>query len=1092
MSGQPIDLLQRRRQREAAKARERDGAEAAAPSGMDESAATPTPPAEVSEADAVAYAELHCLSDFSFQRGASSASELFQRAARLGYAALAITDECSLAGIVRAWVAAREHGIDLIVGSEVKLDSDLKLVLLVQDQQGYSNLCQLITTGRRRSAKGEYALTRSDLEGGTSGLLALWLPPPAQACTAQTVAQAEWIKQHFPQQSWIAVELHRDGGDEARLAFLQQLGQQQQLPLTAAGDVHMHLRRRRALQDVMTAIRLNTTVEQAGHALFPNGERHLRPLPLLARTYPAELLQESVRIAALCHFRMESLHYEYPSEVVPAGMQPIAHLRALTWAGAGLRWPDGLEENNRRQLDSELALIEKLEYEHFFLTVHDIVHWARAQQPPILCQGRGSAANSAVCYCLGITEIDPIRSNLLFERFISEERDEPPDIDVDFEHERREEVIQYVFNKYGRHRAALAATVIMYRRKSAARDVGRALGLGDDQLNQLSAAYSHAHGDIPLAQRLRECGFDPASRLMHQLVALVEELRGSPRHLSQHVGGFVISEHPLNTLVPVENASMAERTVIQWDKDDLESLKLLKVDCLALGMLTCLRRCFDLLREHEGKNYTIATLPPEDKETYTMIQKADTIGVFQIESRAQMSMLPRLRPANFYDLVVEIAIVRPGPIEGGMVHPYLRRRKGLEPIAYPVSTKQDDSGNKDQQNRIEAILERTCGVPIFQEQVMKLVQVVAGFTPGRADQLRRAMGSWRNDGTVEKFQKEIYDGMHEQGYSAYADNLFNQIKGFGSYGFPESHSASFALLAYASSYIKRHHPAVFTCALLNSLPMGFYAPAQLIQDVRRHGVEVRPIDVMHSLWHCTLERSGGALALRLGLCLLKGASEALAARIAAARSEHAFASVADLVQRAALSRFESERLAEAGALRQLAGHRHRARWYSAGAERLPPLLAQAQTPELDITLRPPSTAQNVEADYATQGYSLEAHPVALIRRELQQRRLSDSRAIRTRQHGETARVAGLVTVRQRPPEAGGVTFVTLEDEYGQINLVVWERIALRYRRELLESTLLRVDGQLQIVDEVCHLVAHKLENLSGLLPRFGFVSRDFH
>lgn len=1098
MSDQPIDLLERRRRREAAKAREQEGAhDSAAASSNPAGSQTDTGTdrgrlPEGTDASNLAYAELHCLSDFSFQRGASSADELFQRAAKLGYAALAITDECSLAGIVRAWNASREHGVALIVGSEVQLDAGLKLVLLVQDQQGYSHLCQLITTGRRRSAKGEYALTRADLEGGTDGLLALWLPPPAQACAVQTTTQAEWIKLHFPQRSWIAVELHRDGGDAARLAFLQQLAQQQQLPLTASGDVHMHLRRRRALQDVMTAIRLNTTVEQAGHALFPNGERHLRPLPLLARTYPAGLLQESVRIAELCHFRLDSLHYEYPSEVVPAGMKPIEHLRALTWTGAQRRWPGGVEERHRRQLESELALVEEKRYEHFFLTVHDIVQWARAQEPPILCQGRGSAANSAVCYCLGITEIDPVKSNLLFERFISTERDEPPDIDVDFEHERREEVIQYVFNKYGRHRAALAATVIMYRRKSAARDVGRVLGLGDDQLNQLSAAYSHAHGEIPLAQRLGECGFDPDSRLMRQLVALVKELRGSPRHLSQHVGGFVISEHPLYTLVPVENASMAERTVIQWDKDDLESLKLLKVDCLALGMLTCLRRCFDLLREHEGKSFTISTLPPEDPETYKMIQKADTIGVFQIESRAQMSMLPRLKPANFYDLVVEIAIVRPGPIEGGMVHPYLRRRKKLEPITYPVSTKHDDSGNKDKQNRIEAILERTCGVPIFQEQVMKLVQVVAGFTPGRADQLRRAMGSWRNDGTVEKFQKEIYDGMRDEGYSAYADNLFNQIKGFGSYGFPESHSASFALLAYASSYLKRHHPAVFTCALLNSLPMGFYAPAQLIQDARRHGVETRPIDVMHSLWHCTLERSGDALALRLGLCLLKGASEAMAARIATARSERAFASVADLVQRAALSRFESERLAEAGALRQLAGHRHRARWYSAGAERLPPLLADAQTPELDIALRPPSTAENVEADYATQGYSLESHPVALIRRELQRRRLSDSRAIRTRQHGESARVAGLVTVRQRPPEAGGVTFVTLEDEYGQINLVVWERIALRYRRELLESTLLRVDGQLQIVDEVCHLVAHKLENLSGLLPRFGFVSRDFH
>jgi error-prone DNA polymerase len=1088
MSGAPIDLAARRRLRDAAKAQTplsdatRDTALPAVPASSEP--ATP---------DADVYAELHCLSDFSFQRGASCADELFERAKKLGYAALAVTDECSLAGIVRAFNASRAHDLPLIVGSELRLEDGLALVLLVESPDGYANLCRIITQARLRSEKGEYCVRRDDLLPCRDGLLALWLPGASAALGSNVCdEQAQWIKSHYLQRSWIAVELHKDGSDAQRLIALRILAQRHALPLVAAGDVHMHLRRRRALQDVMTAIRLNTTVDQAGHALFPNGERHLRPLPALRRIYPEELLAESLAIARRCRFRLDSLRYEYPSEVVPEGSRPIEHLRALTWAGAAEQWPGGIEPQHRAQLETELALVEKLKYEHFFLTVHDIVRWARAQKPPILCQGRGSAANSAVCYCLGITSIDPIRSNLLFERFISEERDEPPDIDVDFEHERREEVIQYVFNKYGRRRAALAATVIMYRRKSAARDVGRALGLGDDQLNQLSAAYSHAHGDIPLAQRLSECGFDPDSRLMRYLMALVEELRGSPRHLSQHVGGFVISEHPLHTLVPVENASMPNRTVIQWDKDDLESLKLLKVDCLALGMLTCLRRCFDLLREHRGLDYDLVKLPKENKETYEMIQKADTIGVFQIESRAQMSMLPRLKPANFYDLVVEIAIVRPGPIEGGMVHPYLRRRKGLEKVEYPTSTLQTEAQNKDKQNRIAAILSRTCGVPIFQEQVMKLVQEVAGFTPGRADQLRRSMGSWKNDGTVEKFQQEIFDGMHERGYGEYAEGLFNQIRGFGSYGFPESHSASFALLAYASSYIKCHHPAVFTCALLNSLPMGFYAPSQLIQDARRHDVTVRPIDVTCSEWHCTLERDGETLALRLGFCLLKGASEALAQRILAARAQRAFASVADLVQRAALDRFERERLAEAGTLQPLAGHRHQARWRSAGAERLPPLLATAHTPELAVRLREPTTTENVEADYATQGYSLEAHPMALIRAELRQRRLSDSRAIRERQHGDPARVAGLVTVRQRPPEAGGVTFVTLEDEFGQINLVVWERVALRYRRELLESTVLRVDGQLQIVDNVCHLVAHRLENLSPLLPGIGIVSRDFH
>jgi error-prone DNA polymerase len=1154
MSDPPIDLAERRRRR-AAQQTAADGAQPRSPassasaahdadataSATDDPAASETPAGNETgnETETGRYAELHCLSDFSFQRGASSAGELFERAKKLGYAALAITDECSLAGIVRAFNASRDHDLPLVIGSELHLQDGPSVVLLVENQDGYSNLCRIITRARLRSDKGEYRVCRGDLDDSSAGLFALWLPalaasagyaaaaPPATqdthgasaASAAATVpaattagkatgdsgsaqkttsrnaghdTQAQWLRQLFPQRCWIAVELHRDGTDAQRLAALQILAQREGFPLVAAGDVHMHRRGRRALQDVMTAIRLNTTVDQAGSALFPNGERHLRPLAALQRLYPPELLATSVAIAQRCHFRLDTVHYEYPHEVVPPGLWPIEHLRTLTWAGAVKRWPEGIEEKNRRQLQDELALIGKLKYEHFFLTVHDIVRWARAQEPPILCQGRGSAANSAVCYCLGITSIDPVRSNLLFERFISEERDEPPDIDVDFEHERREEVIQYVFGKYGRDRAALAATVIMYRRKSAARDVGRALGLGDDQLNQLSEAYSHAHGDIPLAQRLRECGFDPTSRLLRQLVALVEELRGSPRHLSQHVGGFVISEHPLHTLVPVENASMADRTVIQWDKDDLESLRLLKVDCLALGMLTCLRRCFDLLREHCDLDYNLATLPPEDGKTYTMIQQADTIGVFQIESRAQMSMLPRLKPANFYDLVVEIAIVRPGPIEGGMVHPYLRRRKGLEPIVYPESTLQNAAGNAERKNRIEAILERTHGVPIFQEQVMKLVQVVAGFTPGRADQLRRAMGSWKHDGTVEKFQKEIFDGMRQQGYEAYAEGLFNQIKGFGSYGFPESHSASFALLAYASSYIKRHHPAVFTCALLNSLPMGFYAPAQLIQDARRHDVVVRPIDVTRSHWHCTLERIDTGHALRLGLCLLKGASAALAARIDAARTTRAFVDVADLVQRAALNRFESERLAEAGALQQLAGHRHRARWYSAGAERLPPLLADAQRAELEVRLRPPSTAENVEADYATQGYSLESHPLALIRRELRRRHIGDSRRLREQPHGAQASVAGLVTVRQRPPEAGGVTFLTLEDEFGPINIVVWERVALRYRRELLESTVLRIDGQLQQVDGVCHLVAQRLQNLSRLLPQIDVSARNFH
>ncbi|MDC8012286.1 error-prone DNA polymerase [Tahibacter sp. BL] len=1129
MSGKTIDLAERRRLRDARRAAQGDAAIEAPSNAMTLPTATPSPAsalggegwdegatpdasssllqAETSAAASICaiandragaatalplipYAELHCLSDFSFQRGASSAPELFDRAKKLGYRALAITDECSLAGIVRAFNASRDTGVPLVVGSEFTLDDGIKLVLLVENQNGYTELCRLITDARRRSEKGEYRIARGDFRAAPEGLLALWLPSPGHRANDD---QAAWIKAQFPARAWIGVELHRGADDTARLDAWQALGARHQLPLVAAGDAHMHVRRRRALQDVMTAIRIGTTVANAGAALHPNGERHLRRIEQLRAIYPEELIARSVAIAARCTFRLGDIRYEYPHEVVPAGIRASTHLAALTWAGAAGKWEGGPDEHTRRQIEKELALIEKLKYEHFFLTVHDIVRWARAQEPPILCQGRGSAANSAVCYCLGITSIDPVRGNLLFERFISEERDEPPDIDVDFEHERREEVIQYVFGKYGRHRAALAATVIMYRRRSAARDVGRALGLSDDQLNLLSNVYSYGHGEVPLFQRLAEAGFDPDSRLMRQLIVLVEELRGSPRHLSQHVGGFVISEHPLTTLVPVENAAMPDRTVIQWDKDDLESLKLLKVDCLALGMLTCLRKCFDLLRAHEGADYELHTLPPEDPATYEMIRKADTIGVFQIESRAQMSMLPRLKPANFYDLVIEIAIVRPGPIEGGMVHPFLRRRAGLEKIDYPRSSLPDEAGDLDKKGRIEKILERTCGVPIFQEQVMKLVQEVAGFTGGMADQLRRSMGSWRNDGQVEIFRDKIYKGMHDRGYGDFADRLYSQIKGFGSYGFPESHSASFALLAYASSWLKCHRPAVFACALINSQPMGFYAPTQIVQDARRHGVDIRPPDVAASDWDCTLERADdGALALRLGLRLVKGMSETAALRIVAARANATFDGVADIVRRAALTRRERDCLAEAGAFKQVAGHRHRARWDSAGAERDLPVLAGAAVREARIALRPPSTAENVLTDYATLGLSLERHPIGLIRGVLDGEHRRSSRVLGELVNGTPVRTAGLVTVRQRPPEAGGATFMTLEDEYGQINLVIWRDVAERYRRPLLESTILGVDGMLQEEQNVRHVIAQRLIDLSGLLPQIGSQSRDFH
>jgi error-prone DNA polymerase len=1117
------------------------------------------------------YAELHCLSNFSFQRGASSAQELFERAKKLGYAALAITDECSLSGIVRAYEASNDTGIALIVGTEIQLADGPKLVVLAADHDGYSDICQLITTGRRRSAKGEYQLTCADAERLGPGVRVLWTPrhsalPPRRAsdredtnaATRDEDTHGAWIVRHFAGRAWLAVELHRGPDDAAELARLHKLGARHALPLVAAGDVHMHVRRRRALQDALTAIRLGCTVAESGHALFPNGERHLRRIDTLAEIHPDDLLAETLRIAAQCTFNMKKLKYEYPHELVPAEMpDAAAYLRQLTCAGAAVRWPGGPPAAVREQIDKELALIAELKYEHFFLTVEDIVRWARTRDPPILCQGRGSSANSAVCYCLGVTAVTPESGNLLFERFLSKERNEPPDIDVDFEHERREEVIQYVFNKYGRNRAALAATVISYRRKSAVRDVGRVLGLSDDALDQLTGIVTRVPGAQSPADAMRERGFDPDSRVLRQLVTLVGELRGFPRHLSQHVGGFVISERPLHHLVPVENAAMPDRTIIQWDKDDLETMKLLKVDCLALGMLTCLRKCFDLLRRHAKLDLSLYGIPTDDEKTYDMICRADTVGVFQVESRAQMSMLPRLRPRCFYDLVIEVAIVRPGPIQGNMVHPYLRRRNGQEPIDYPQSKFERDSGR--QSSRVKEALERTLGVPIFQEQVMKLIQVVAGFTPGEADELRRAMAAWKRKGGLEKFHDRIRDGMLERGYDeAYFERIFEQIKGFGDYGFPESHAASFALLAWASCWMKNYYPAAFTCALLNSQPMGFYQPAQLIQDAKQHGVRVLPADVTVSTWDCELEqlepsppsepggegwargqhenvyehqqrshpsshtlcvadsgppnaapspqpsppterplgereRSAPQFALRLGLRLIRGLSEATAQRIVAARTTAPFRDVADLTARARLNAGERACLADAGALRSLSGHRHRARWDIAGTEQPLPVLADATINEEQIRLRPPSLREDVMNDYATLGLSLTLHPLALIRPALVRRRVVPARAtIDTANHGRRMRCAGLVTVRQHPGTAKGVTFVTLEDETGHVNVVVWQSLAEKQHRVLLESAVMGVDGTLEAVDGVYHLIASRLHDYSALLPELAFASRDFH
>jgi len=1053
----------------------------------------------------MAYAELHCLSNFSFLRGASHPEELVARAAGLGYAALAVTDECSVAGVVRAHVAAREHGLKLIVGSEFRLEDGLRCVLLATDRIGYGQLCRLITRARRAAAKGEYRLRRSDFGGEGDGgwgigdsrnaerptqsasspspipyplsptsLLALWLPAIRPDPT-----EATWLASVFPGRLWVAVELLTTGQDRRRLAALTQLGRELGLPLVAAGDVHMHVRGRRALQDVLTAARLCVPVEQAGYALFPNGERHLRPLPRLRELYPPELLAATLDVAARCTFSLDELRYEYPREIVPEGETPASWLRKLTTDGERSRWPEGTPPAARALIDHELELIAELNYEAYFLTVHDIVRFARGRG--ILCQGRGSAANSAVCYALGITEVNPACMEMLFERFISRERNEPPDIDVDFEHERREEVIQYLYARYGRHRAALAATVICYRPRSALRDVARAMGLDTLQVAALARSMQWWDGSRIAEERVRDVGLDPASPVLVRVLALARTLLGFPRHLSQHVGGFVIARDLLEELVPVENAAMPDRTVIQWDKDDLDALGLLKVDVLGLGMLAAIRRAFDLVAKHRGQRWTLATVPAEDPLVYDMIGHADTVGVFQIESRAQMAMLPRLKPRNYYDLVIEVAIIRPGPIQGDMVHPYLRRRGGLEPVNYPSA-------------EVEGVLKRTLGVPIFQEQVMQLAIVAAGFTPGEADQLRRAMAAWKRKGGLGHFEERLIRGMRERGYpEEFAQRIFQQILGFGEYGFPESHAASFALLVYVSAWLKRHEPAAFTAALINSQPMGFYAPSQLVQDARRHGVEVRPVDVRASDWDCTLERcDDGELALRLGLRLARGFPEAAAQRLLAARAGGPFTHVQALATRARLARHELGCLAAAGALEGLAGNRHRATWNVAGVEAPLPLLPEPRVAEGIPLLRAPREGEDIAADYAHTGLTLRRHPVALLRPLLDQRGIVPAARLRDLRHGTAVRTAGIVITRQRPGSAQGVTFVTLEDETGSVNLIVWRDVAERQRRALVGARLLGVAGELQVEGEVVHVIAHRLVDWSRWLGSLCAPSRDFH
>ncbi len=1191
-----------------------------------------------------AYAELHCRSNFSFLSAASHPEELVARAAELGYSALAITDECSLAGVVRAHGEAKRRQLHLIVGSEVQLTlpgaagaaAHARLVLLAQTRRGYGNLSEWITVARRRAPKGHYLAHPSDLEGkvpnaptlaGLPGCFALLLPRADQPFEAM-FAHAMWLKTWFQHDRCaIAVELLHHADDEQLLEAVQRVAKVSGLPLVAAGGVRMHLRSRKPLHDALTATRLSLPVAQCGFALEPNAEAHLRSRGRLEALYPPEWLQRTLEIAGQCSFSLDELRYEYPREIVPEGHTPQSHLRTLTEAGALRRYPGGVPDAVRALVEHELALIAQLKYEPYFLTVADIVLWARAQG--ILCQGRGSAANSAVCYCLGITEVDPSRMNVLFERFISAERNEPPDIDVDFEHQRREEVIQYIYRKYGRHRAALTAVVISYRPRSALRDMGRALGL---DLSAIDAVAKSQHwwvdaadepgagpsqaGFAPLGgrrqgrlgavihpERLRENGFDPDAPVTKLWVELTQQLIGFPRHLSQHPGGFVIARDRIAELVPVENAAMKDRSVIQWDKDDLDTLGLLKVDILALGMLSAIRRSLEFIGAKLGRepnpapgrpkpgslpsagdaegvlglSFEMQDVPAEDAATYDMVCRADTVGVFQIESRAQMSMLPRLLPRCFYDLVIEVAIVRPGPIQGGMVHPYLRNRAlPASEVVYPSA-------------EVKQALERTRGVPIFQEQVMQLAILAADFTPGEADSLRRAMAAWKRKGGLGPFHERLVGRMVEKGYQRdFAEAIFKQIEGFGEYGFPESHAASFALLAYVSSWIKRHHPDAFLAALLNSQPMGFYAPAQLVRDARAHGVEVRAVDVRVSGAEATLEgegegdghhdhdhdhdhchghghghghdhdhdhdhdhehghgdesdgesgrasrregcvgRAGEGMpprAVRLGLNQASGLGGAAARRIVAARAQAPFASPEDLARRAALDAHELQSLAQAGALQGLlsvprggpqhgplegapsprdgpaatgsgGAHRHQAAWAVAGIDTRPTALLHAtRMAETPAQLAAPSEAEDMVADYRALGLTLARHPLALLRDELAAFHVQPSAVLHCYPNGRLARASGLVTHRQRPETAKGTVFVTLEDETGAVNVIVWPRVAEAQRQALLGATLLTVYGtwQREGSDEhaVMHLVAARMIDHSTLLQGLLSRSRNF-
>ena len=1037
------------------------------------------------------YAHLNTTTNFTFLTGASHPPEYIYCAAELEYEALAITDECSLAGIVKAFVAAEAVNFKLIVGSRFTLSNGMNIIAIAPTRIAYAELSGFITLARRRAHKGKYEAHFEDLRFRLQNCLIIWVGQTGSHIINPDKVVTQ-LYSAFKHRLWIGINHQLHGGEQEEFEDWLALSRQKNIPLVACGEALMHERNRKPLQDVVSAIRENITLPEMGMRLQSNGEAYLKSLIQLQKLYPEALLEQTGVIADLCTFSMHELRYQYPQELVPKSVTPIVHLSNLVNQGKHRRWPNEIPEYVNVILKKELALIEELSYEYYFLTVHDIVQFARQQN--ILCQGRGSAANSVVCYCLFVTEIDPGEINVLFERFISKERDEPPDIDVDFEHSRREEVIQYIYRKYGRERAAIAATVITYRMRSAVRDVGKALGMEQTLVDHLAKSLAWWDHPADLQTSIEASGLKIHLKLLQQFFILVEQIRGFPKYLSQHVGGFVISQDKISDLVPIENAAMAERTLIQWDKQDLESMRLLKVDVLSLGMLTMLRKSLHYINCYDPTIKTLADIPREDTATYDMLCAGDSVGTFQVESRAQMAMLPRLKPRCFYDLVIQIAIVRPGPIQGGMVHPYLRRRNGLEEITYPSSA-------------IESILKPTLGVPIFQEQVIRLAMVAAGFTGGEADQLRRAMTSWGKDRALMHFEEKFINGMLQGGYELdFSQRLFEQVKGFGGYGFPESHSASFALLCYASSWIKCHHPAAFYCALLNSLPMGFYSASQLIQDAQRHNIKILPIDINCSGYEHALETQNSTkqkvskrtIGIRLGFCVVSSLEKAKSQAIESWRNGLPFTSVQDLARRSTLTAVDLQYLASADALRSLSGNRHQARWEAAAVEPFFELLKEAETAPLDdLFTLPPTVKQDVMNDYITTGLSLRPHPMSLLRDEKPFSRCTKQSNLKDLRHGGFVRIAGLVTGRQRPGTASGALFLTLEDETGNINVIVWKGTQETFRNVLLTSKLLLIKGTVEINNDnvshpVVHIIAGQLHDYSERLEDLSLKSRDFH